>query len=78
MIDKIIEEIKTKGELVMVCRFGSHMYGTDTPDSDTDYKGVYIPHIKDVILGDAPKSSINISTGDTDGKNTSDDIDAGS
>ena len=26
---------------IMKCVFGSKLYGTDTPTSDTDYKGVH-------------------------------------
>lgn len=30
--------------------FGSHLYGTSTPQSDLDYKGVYIPRARDILL----------------------------
>lgn len=30
--------------------FGSHLYGTDTPSSDRDYKAVYIPSARDIAL----------------------------
>ena len=30
--------------------FGAHLYGTDTPNSDKDYKAVYAPSIEDLIL----------------------------
>jgi hypothetical protein len=30
--------------------FGSHLYGTNTPDSDLDYKSVHIPGTKDILL----------------------------
>jgi hypothetical protein len=31
--------------------YGSKLYGTDTPASDTDIKVVYLPEFKDVLLG---------------------------
>jgi hypothetical protein len=30
--------------------FGAHLYGTDTPNSDKDYKAVYAPSMEDLIL----------------------------
>jgi hypothetical protein len=31
-------------------KFGSHLYGTNTPTSDEDYKSVYIPSRRDILL----------------------------
>lgn len=31
-------------------KFGSHLYGTSTPASDIDYKSVYIPTARDIVL----------------------------
>lgn len=31
-------------------RFGSHLYGTATPQSDLDFKGVYVPCARDILL----------------------------
>ena len=36
--------------LVVKMKFGSHLYGTSTPLSDIDYKAVYIPEARDIIL----------------------------
>lgn len=55
--------------------FGSQVYGTNSPDSDTDYKGIFIPDLKDVILG-TYKESIVVSTNHTQSKNSSNDIDS--
>jgi len=55
-------------------KFGSHLYGTDTPDSDTDYKGVYLPTKEDCFLNNIEKS-INSTTGNDNSKNSKDDID---
>lgn len=42
-------------------KFGSHLYGTSTPESDLDLKGVYLPDIEDCILGKV-KDSINTNS----------------
>lgn len=61
--------------LIMSCIFGSHLYGTSTPASDTDYKFVFIPNARD-ILRQRVQNSINTSRpkGEFE-KNKSDDID---
>jgi len=60
---------------IVKMKFGSHLYGLNTPESDTDYKGIYIPDLKDIVLQRVPKTSINMSTGSADGKNTKEDVD---
>lgn len=37
-------------DLVVEMRFGSHLYGTDTAQSDLDLKGVYLPLGQDILL----------------------------
>lgn len=53
---------------------GSHLYGTDTPTSDLDYKGVFLPAGRDILLQRVPKV-IDKGTGDQHQKNTQDDVD---
>lgn len=53
---------------------GSHLYGLNTPESDMDYKGIYIPSMEDMILGNV-KDSINLSSNKSNEKNTSSDVD---
>lgn len=36
--------------LIVEMRFGSHLYGTATPQSDLDYKAVYLPDARDILL----------------------------
>jgi len=56
--------------------FGSHLYGTSTPTSDKDFKGIFLPHQEgDLYLCKTPKS-MSLSTKTGEGKNTPDDIDA--
>lgn len=61
-------------ELVMKSVFGSQLYGLATPQSDTDYKGIYIPDHADLIMQKAVKS-ISQSTGSDHSKNTAEDVD---
>lgn len=62
--------MKTIVEMV----FGSHLYGLETPTSDKDYKGIYLPHPREILLGTA-KKSIDTSTGDKNSKNGVNDVD---
>jgi hypothetical protein len=55
--------------------FGSHLYGTSTPESDKDIKGVFMPELKDILLGKIPKQ-ISCSVKNSDGiRNSSEDTD---
>jgi len=54
--------------------FGSHLYGTETPKSDMDYKGVFLPDKRDLLLGKVPKS-VSSNTKQGNGKNSQEDID---
>lgn len=42
-------------EVLAVITHGSHLYGTNTPSSDWDFKGVYLPPLNEVLLCNAPK-----------------------
>jgi RNA repair pathway DNA polymerase beta family len=37
-------------DILVEMRFGSHLYGTDTPESDLDLKGVYMPEARNILL----------------------------
>lgn len=53
---------------------GSHLFGTNTPQSDLDYKGVFLPSSNEIILGNY-SDTIRHSTGNDGAKNTKDDVD---
>lgn len=74
MINLANKLIPEKGKLLYLTKFGSKLYGTDTENSDSDYKGIYLPSIEDVILGKI-KPTLHYSSGNLHGKNTKDDID---
>ena len=44
-----------RDQIICLMKFGSHLYGTNTTDSDTDYKGVYMPTKRQILLGKCPK-----------------------
>jgi hypothetical protein len=61
-------------KVVYLTKVGSILYGTDDENSDTDYKGVFIPNKTDVLLKkDIPYYGNN--TNNKNEKNTKDDID---
>lgn len=56
-------------------KFGSHLYGTDTPQSDTDYKSVFVPSAKSILLQQAMRSVQHGRTKEKGEHNTSVDVD---
>lgn len=36
---------------IIEIKFGSHLYGTNTPTSDLDFKAIYIPTARQIVLG---------------------------
>lgn len=55
--------------------FGSHLYGTNTPQSDTDIKGIYIPEARDILLGRYAKTVSSTRPKREGERNTKDDVD---
>lgn len=53
---------------------GSRLFGTTTPDSDWDFKGVYLPSPR-AILSQKASKVLNVSTATASEKNTAKDID---
>lgn len=62
-------------DLIVRMKFGSHLYGTATEASDTDYKGIYMPSGREVLLGRVKKSISTMSKDGTASKNTAADVD---
>jgi hypothetical protein len=60
--------------ILVKMKFGAHLYGTATSESDVDYKGVFMPSKEEVLLGRIPKSHSH-STAKDESKNTKNDID---
>jgi hypothetical protein len=55
--------------------FGSHVYGTNLPTSDRDYKGVFIPDAQELVMQRAAKHIRNSTKKDDSKRNTAEDVD---
>lgn len=60
--------------ILFKCLAGSYLYGTNSQNSDKDYKGVFLPNFNDLLLAKAPKH-YTFSSGSKNQRNTSEDID---
>lgn len=65
-----------KKNLVLQIRCGSHLFGTNTPDSDLDLVGVFMPCAEQAYgFGRCEVVETNIKAKDDTGKNTADAVD---
>lgn len=73
---KMAEEFEKKNDvkILYLSKFGSHLYGTNTPESDTDIRGIFLPS-KESLLLERRCRSLSYGTGDNKSKNTKEDID---
>jgi hypothetical protein len=55
--------------------FGSHIYGTNVPTSDLDFKQIFVPDAKDLVLQRAAKHIQNNTKKDESQKNQPGDVD---
>jgi hypothetical protein len=62
-------------DLIVEMRFGSHLYGTATPHSDLDYKAVYVPDARAILLQRVQPAVSLHPAKDPGGKNAPGDID---
>lgn len=63
-------------DILCQIKFGSHLYGTNTPASDLDLKSVYVPDGREILLGTARDSIRRGSRDKADGeRNTAADVD---
>ena len=61
---------------ILKVRVGSHLFGTDTPESDLDYEGIFMPS-KSMLFGLASCREVDLgkASKDESGRNTSDAVD---
>ena len=62
--------------LIVDMVFGSHLYGTASEKSDQDFKGVFYPEWRDVLLQRIPKSIHHSTKKDSESKNSPDDVES--
>lgn len=60
---------------ILEMRFGSHLYGTNTPKSDLDIKGIYLPTAREIVLGNYKKTIATSRPKQDKERNTKDDVD---
>jgi len=58
-----VQEVEKQGILIYKVIRGSHAYGTNLPSSDTDYSGIYLQSLDD-ILGFGYRDQVNDSKND--------------
>lgn len=66
-------ELLGEHKLLYLIKSGSQLYGTNTPKSDTDYLGLFLPSIESCLLRRAPDHFVTSSSGKA--SNTSEDTD---
>lgn len=76
ILQKITDLCSENGghKVLYVTLYGSHLYGTAGPDSDKDYKFLFLPN-KDFLLSGKRIKHITVSSGNDGGKNTENDVD---
>lgn len=75
-MDKQLEQLIKERNVILIMKFGSHLYGCDTPASDQDFMGIFIPTPKEILLQRVPKHISITPKKDEQGiKNSKDDID---
>jgi predicted nucleotidyltransferase len=70
-----IKQIANENKIIEI-KVGSHLYGTNTPKSDVDYSGIFLP-TKELVFGFQRVEEVDLSIIDKDeaGKNTKNAID---
>jgi hypothetical protein len=60
---------------ILELKFGSHLYGTNTPNSDLDFKAIYLPEPRDIVLGRVKETIAKSRPKAECERNNKDDID---
>ncbi len=64
-----------KLNLIVYMQYGSHFFGTNTPNSDLDFKGIFLPSKEQAYLGKIPRNITITTKVNKNSKNTAEDID---
>lgn len=78
MIETLITKFKKQNpskQIVVLFKAGSHFFDLNGPNSDTDYRGLYIDRFQDCFESSRKTHLIDYKTNETHGKNTKGDID---
>lgn len=60
---------------ILELKFGSHLYGTNTPNSDLDFKAIYLPTAREIVLNRIKQTIAKSRPKSECERNTKDDID---
>jgi hypothetical protein len=60
---------------IIEVKFGSSLYGTGTPNSDLDLKGIYLPTSREIVLGSYKKTITATRSKQEFERNNKDDVD---
>jgi len=63
-----------KRQMIVRMKYGSHLYGTNTPTSDVDYKGVYLPSRREILTCRVARTE-KYASGPEHQKNSPTDVD---
>lgn len=79
MYTDLLEKFKERNpnkQLILLYQAGSHFFDLNGPDSDTDYRGIYLDNVQDSFLSSKGKIyQIDYKTNERGGKNNKEDID---
>ncbi len=62
-------------ETLFSCLYGSHLFGTNTPQSDRDEKHIVLPDLNGLLIGRAPKTVVQKTNTKANTRNTCEDVD---
>ncbi|KPA18196.1 hypothetical protein MHK_001659, partial [Candidatus Magnetomorum sp. HK-1] len=51
LIQARLKNSTLQNELIAITQYGAQLYGIATPNSDIDFKGVYLPSKEQLLLG---------------------------
>lgn len=60
---------------ILEIKFGSHLYGTNNENSDLDFKAIYLPEARDIVLHTYEKTKVITRQKKEGERNTKDDTD---
>lgn len=76
-LQEVVNDFKAqypKYKLVVISATGSTLFGTNTPTSDIDYRGIFVPDAESILLKN-DIDSWTYTTNATNTKNTEEDLD---